>query len=129
MNLAENHTTDVALVHSSDLHVDKDRAAGSRGADGTAPLRAVLATAGALRADVVLLAGDTFENNQLGSAILHRVGGLFAGADLSVVILPGNHDPALADSVFYPWRLRGARECEHSRGNPRRSRAVPGVRS
>jgi DNA repair exonuclease SbcCD nuclease subunit len=100
MNLAENHTTDVALVHSSDLHVDEDRAAGSRGADGTAPLRAVLATAGALRADVVLLAGDTFENNQLGAAILERAGRLLAQARFPIVILPGNHDPAFADSVF-----------------------------
>jgi DNA repair exonuclease SbcCD nuclease subunit len=54
----------------------------------------------ALRADVVLLAGDTFENNQLGSAILERSGRLLAGAGIPVVILPGSHDPALADSVF-----------------------------
>ena len=95
------------LVHSSDLHVDEDRAAGARGGDGTATLRAALATAGSLRADVVLLAGDTFENNQLGSAILDRVRGLLTAADLSVVILPGNHDPALAASVFIRGGLAG----------------------
>ena len=93
-------TRDVILVHSSDLHVDEDRAAGSRNGDGTAGLRSVLVTARAARADVVLLAGDTFENNQLGQAILERARGLLADADLPVVILPGNHDPALADSVF-----------------------------
>ena len=91
---------EVALVHSSDLHIDEDRAAGSRGCDGTAGLRLVLMTAQAVRADVVLLAGDTFENNQLGSAILDRAGRLLAEAGIPVVILPGNHDPALADSVF-----------------------------
>ena len=63
-------------------------------------MRWVLVTARAARADVVLLAGDTFENNQLGQAILERARGLLADADLPVVILPGNHDPALADSVF-----------------------------
>ena len=93
-------TRDVILVHSSDLHVDEDRAVGSRNGDGTAGLRWVLVTARAARADVVLLAGDTFENNQLGQAILERARGLLADADLPVVILPGNHDPALADSVF-----------------------------
>ena len=63
-------------------------------------MRWVLVTARAARADVVLLAGDTFENNQLGQAILERARGLLADAGLRVVILPGNHDPALADSVF-----------------------------
>src|SRR6516165_1831053 len=100
MGPAANRAPDVLLVHSSDLHVDEDRAAGLRDGDGTANLRAVLATDRALCADVVLLAGDTFENSQLSSAILARVRGLLAEADLPVVILPGNHDPALENSVF-----------------------------
>ena len=83
------------LVHSSDVHIDESR--------GTAGLRAVLATAGALRADLVLLAGDTFESNQLGAAVLDRAARLLAESDMPIVILPGNHDPALPDSVF----LRG----------------------
>jgi DNA repair exonuclease SbcCD nuclease subunit len=92
-------TTDIVLVHSSDLHVDEDRAL-AHGGDGTAALRSVLATSQALRADILLLAGDTFENNQLGSDILARAGRLLAETGMPVVILPGNHDPALADSVF-----------------------------
>ena len=92
--------SEVILVHSSDLHIDEDRAAGSRGCGGTAGLRLVLLTAQAVRADVVLLAGDTFENNQLAAAILERAGRLLAQADFPIVILPGNHDPALDDSVF-----------------------------
>src|SRR5215472_3792349 len=40
---------EVTVVHSSDLHVDEDRAAAAHG-DGTAGLRSVLATAGTLRA-------------------------------------------------------------------------------
>jgi len=100
ISAAANPVCELVVVHSSDLHVDEDRTGGSRDGDGTAALRAVLATARALRADVVLLAGDTFENNQLGSAILDRAGKLLAEAEMPVVILPGNHDPALADSVF-----------------------------
>ena len=76
MDLPANRASDVGLVHSSDLHVDEDRAAGLRSGDGTAALRMVLATARALRADILILAGDTFENNQLGSAILDRARGL-----------------------------------------------------
>ena len=91
--------TEIVLVHSSDLHVDEDRAVGSRNGDGTAGLRSVLVTARAVRADIVLLAGDTFENNQLAAAILERAGRLLAQADFPIVILPGNHDPALADSA------------------------------
>jgi DNA repair exonuclease SbcCD nuclease subunit len=90
---------DFVLVHSSDLHVDEDRAA-AHGGDGTAALHSVLATAQALRADILLLAGDTFENNQLGAAILDRASCLLAQSDFPIVILPGNHDPALAGSVF-----------------------------
>ena len=85
----------VVLVHSSDIHVDDTRS--------TAGLEAVLATAKALRPDVLLLVGDTFDSNQLSSAVLHRAARLLAEADVPIVILPGNHDPALPDSVF----LRG----------------------
>jgi DNA repair exonuclease SbcCD nuclease subunit len=102
---AEHRACEVVLVHSSDLHVDEDRDAVVRSGNGTARLRSVLATARAVRADVVLLAGDTFENNQLSLAILGRARGLLADADLPVVILPGNHDPALAGSVFVRGRF------------------------
>jgi DNA repair exonuclease SbcCD nuclease subunit len=96
---------EVLLVHSSDLHVDEDRVAATRGGDGTAGLRTVLATARAVRADIVLLAGDTFESNQLSPAVLDRAWQLLAAAGTPVVILPGNHDPAMPDSVFLRGRL------------------------
>jgi DNA repair exonuclease SbcCD nuclease subunit len=92
---------EVRLVHSSDLHVDEGRAAA--GGEETARLRAVLATAQALRADVVLLAGDTFEGNHLGRVVLDQSRRLLAEAGMPVVILPGNHDPLLPGSVY----LRG----------------------
>ncbi len=90
----------IVLVHSSDIHVDDSRIAGAHAGDGTAGLRAVLTTARALRADVVLLAGDTFEGNHLDAALIDRAAGLLAGIGVPVVILPGNHDPALPDSIF-----------------------------
>jgi DNA repair exonuclease SbcCD nuclease subunit len=61
--------TKVVLVHSSDLHVDDSRVEG---------LRAVLATAAERRSDIVLLAGDTFENNQLNASVLNCAGRLLS---------------------------------------------------
>jgi DNA repair exonuclease SbcCD nuclease subunit len=99
--LASLHgAAEIRLVHSSDIHVDEGRIATAHDGDGAAGLAAVLASARALRADLVLLAGDTFEANQLSAALIDRAGRLLANAGLPVVILPGNHDPALPDSVF-----------------------------
>lgn len=88
------------LVHSSDLHVDERPRAAPCDRDGAAPLAAVLATARALRADIVLLAGDTFETNQLSPTLIDRAGNLLADAGMPIVLLPGNHDPALPHSVY-----------------------------
>jgi DNA repair exonuclease SbcCD nuclease subunit len=91
---------EIRLVHSSDIHVDERRIATAHEGNGTGGLAAVLATARALRADIVLLAGDTFEANQLSARVIDRAGGLLADAGMPVVILPGNHDPASPDSIY-----------------------------
>jgi DNA repair exonuclease SbcCD nuclease subunit len=92
VSAAANSSSEAVLVHSSDVHVD------DRG--GIGGLKAVLATAGALGADLVLLVGDTFESNQLSAAVLDSAARLLSEAGMPVVMLPGNHDPALPDSVF-----------------------------
>jgi DNA repair exonuclease SbcCD nuclease subunit len=90
----------VTLVHSSDLHVDDGRIAAQHAGDGTGGLKAVLAYARTIAADVVILAGDTFDNHMVTSATIDRAGQLLADAGVPVVILPGNHDPVTADSVW-----------------------------
>jgi DNA repair exonuclease SbcCD nuclease subunit len=90
----------ITLVHSSDLHVDDDRIAAQHGGDGTGGLRAVLAYARAIAADAVVLAGDTFDNHMVAGATIERAGRLLAEAEIPVVLLPGNHDPISADSVY-----------------------------
>src|SRR5262245_3935042 len=90
---------DIVLVHTSDLHVDDEQNA-TKHHDGTAGLAAVLAAARDARADIVLLAGDTFDNNRVPMPVLECTGRLLAEAGMPVVILPGNHDPALPNSVF-----------------------------
>jgi DNA repair exonuclease SbcCD nuclease subunit len=100
----------LVIVHSSDLHVDDGSTAEAHGGDGTAGLRAVLRTAQDLAADLVLLAGDIFEHNRLPMALLDRTTRLLGDAGRPVVILPGNHDPALPES---PWRRGGVSDPEN----------------
>ena len=100
-----NNQRDILLVHSSDLHVDDDRVASMHGGDGAAGLRGVLAKARDLSADIVILAGDTFDNHQVTTATIDRAGMLLADAGLPVVVLPGNHDPATPDSIWLRGRF------------------------
>lgn len=93
--------TDVVVVHSSDIHVDDGFTARTHGGDGAAPLRLVLEAARGARADVLLLTGDVFEHNRLPAELLGRVAELLEDAGLPVVMLPGNHDPAIPDSVWH----------------------------
>src|SRR5437588_12813342 len=69
---------DVVVVHSSDLHVDNDYTARIHGGDGTAGLACVLSAARSIGADVVLLAGDTFDNNRLPHDLLARAGAIIS---------------------------------------------------
>jgi DNA repair exonuclease SbcCD nuclease subunit len=98
-------TRDIVVVHSSDLHLDHDYTARLHGGDGTAGLAGVLAAARHAGADVVVLAGDTFDCHRLPADLLDRAAAVIAAAALPVVILPGNHDPAVPDAVFHHGAL------------------------
>ncbi len=86
---------DLVVIHSSDVHVD------TLAGDGTAALAAVVAAARHEAADLLLLAGDTFEHNRLPLDLLARTAAVLEGAKMPVVILPGNHDPAIPESAFH----------------------------
>jgi DNA repair exonuclease SbcCD nuclease subunit len=92
---------DVVVVHSSDLHVDDGYTARAYGGDGNGPLRCVLNAAEETSADVVLLTGDIFEHNRLPLDLLDETARILEGAGRAVVILPGNHDPAIPESVYH----------------------------
>jgi len=93
-------TGDVVVVHSSDLHMDHDYTARLHGGDGTAGLAGVLGAARSAGAHVVVLAGDTFDCHRVPGDVVERAATLIADAALPVVILPGNHDPAVPDAVY-----------------------------
>ena len=100
-------TRDIVVVHSSDLHIDDAYTARLHGGDGTAGLAAVLGAAARLHADAVVLAGDTFESHRLPAALLDDAAALIASAAMPIVLLPGNHDPLIADSVYHHTSLVG----------------------
>jgi DNA repair exonuclease SbcCD nuclease subunit len=95
----------LVVAHSSDLHVDHDHTARLHGGDGTAGLACVLRAARGAGADVAILAGDTFDCHRLPQDLLDRAADVIADAELPVVILPGNHDPAVPDAVYRQGRL------------------------
>jgi DNA repair exonuclease SbcCD nuclease subunit len=92
---------EAVIVHSSDLHVgiddsfDPERTFGS-----LSVLQNVLTAASAVRADVVVLAGDTFDNHRQPVELLKLAGEILREYARPVVILPGNHDPLTPDSVY-----------------------------
>ena len=93
-------TRDIVVVHSSDLHVDHDYTARLHGGDGTAGLGCVLDAARDLSADVVLLAGDTFDSHRVPQNLIEQAAAVIGASALPVVILPGNHDPAIASAIY-----------------------------
>jgi DNA repair exonuclease SbcCD nuclease subunit len=100
----------VRIVHSSDIHVGDEGPHAPPGPGGLSGLEAVLATARALAADLVLLAGDTFDHARVGTPALRRAAALIGDAGRPVLLLPGNHDAALPDCVF---RRAGLPEMPH----------------
>jgi DNA repair exonuclease SbcCD nuclease subunit len=91
---------DLIIAHSSDLHVDHDHTARLHGGDGTAGLACVLAAARGASADAVILAGDTFDSHRVPDRLIERAAEIIAQAELPVLLLPGNHDPAVPEAVY-----------------------------
>ncbi|HWO43891.1 MAG TPA: DNA repair exonuclease [Candidatus Eisenbacteria bacterium] len=92
---------EATIVHSSDLHVGIDDSfAPERGFASLNVLERVLGAAAEVRADVVILAGDTFDNHRQPAELLERAGAILRAYRRPVVILPGNHDPLTPDSVY-----------------------------
>src|SRR5262245_51592216 len=88
----------VVLVHSSDLHVSDEQLPGFY--SGLLGLRAVLAAAKDVNADVLLLAGDTFDNGRVSDGVLGEATAMLAAAPMPVVLLPGNHDSIMPECLY-----------------------------
>jgi DNA repair exonuclease SbcCD nuclease subunit len=89
---------EVTIVHSSDLHLGTDDSFSDR--DRLANLPKVLTAAAEVDANVVLLAGDSFDNHRQPVELLERAAQILRDYGKPIVILPGNHDPLTPDSVY-----------------------------
>jgi DNA repair exonuclease SbcCD nuclease subunit len=89
---------EVVVVHSSDLHLGVDDSFSN--SDSLANLPKVLHAAAAASADVVVLAGDIFDNHRQPLGLLERAAEMLRDYAAPIVILPGNHDPLTPDSVY-----------------------------
>lgn len=52
-------------------------------------------------AEFIVVAGDVFEHNSLSSQVTGRAREALSKLPVPVFLLPGNHDPLVADSVFF----------------------------
>ncbi|HEX2243825.1 MAG TPA: metallophosphoesterase, partial [Gammaproteobacteria bacterium] len=89
---------EIIIVHSSDLHLGTDDSFSN--SDRLETLPKVLSTAAEVNADIVLLAGDSFDNHRQPERLLERAAQILRDYGNRVVILPGNHDPLTPDSVY-----------------------------
>jgi DNA repair exonuclease SbcCD nuclease subunit len=89
---------EATIIHSSDLHLGTDDSFSD--SDRLAVLPKVLTAANELNADIVLLAGDTFDNHRQPIELLERAALMMRDYGKRIVILPGNHDPLTPDSVY-----------------------------
>jgi DNA repair exonuclease SbcCD nuclease subunit len=87
---------ELIVAHSSDLHIGGRTRAG----DELWTLRSVLDAAADAGARALMLAGDIFDSHRTPAHVVSGAAELLARAELDVVILPGNHDPATADAVY-----------------------------
>lgn len=94
------------LLHTSDWQIGKhfgqfepaEAALLAEARFGTVERLARLATE--RRADLVLVAGDVFDSQGVADRTLHRLFNALAGFAGPWVMIPGNHDAGLAESVW-----------------------------
>ena len=92
-----NTLKSIRIVHTSDTHLGDEW-------DPEAPKRALSAVVDGvarLRADVLLIAGDVFDNARISDAVLEFFVSEMARASVPVVILPGNHDLYDSRSLYF----------------------------
>ena len=86
----------IRLIHTSDIHLGD--AAGHPLAEEA--FRALVEAVPRLAGDVLLLAGDIFDNGRVGDDVLDYFLGEVGRLDVPAVLLPGNHDLYDDESIY-----------------------------
>lgn len=96
----------IRFVHTADWHIGMTRRwltpeAQARFADSRVQaIRSIGTIARAQRCDFVVVCGDVFDANQLSAQTVGRALEAMAEVELPVYLLPGNHDPDDAFSIY-----------------------------
>ena len=85
----------IRLLHTSDLHVGTD----IYPEEAIQGFEAMLGLSRSTGPDAVLIAGDLFDHHRVPHRTIDRVLTDLADLAIPVVILPGNHDTVLKDSI------------------------------
>jgi exonuclease SbcD len=99
------------MLHTSDIHIAGDDA--SMGG-----LEAVVNTAIECQVDIVVIAGDLFDNARVGDDAVKRTLTELARLDTPVVVIPGNHDCIDKTSIYHRVDLSSAGDHVFFAGNP-----------
>jgi DNA repair exonuclease SbcCD nuclease subunit len=81
------------MLHASDLHIDNS-------AEGSIGFVQLIDAAVELQVDVMVLVGDTFDDNRANQATLAMFVEHLDRLRVPIVVLPGNHDPFMAGSAY-----------------------------
>ncbi len=92
--MIENDGFSRHILHTSDLHL------ASLGDDGCQNLAAVVDLAGKSRVDLIVVAGDLFDNDRIDDNLVRFAAGQLKQVSAPVVILPGNHDCLVPNSAY-----------------------------
>jgi exonuclease SbcD len=82
------------ILHTSDLHLDEP------GKDARDSLEAVVGLAIERSVDLVIIAGDLFDHGRIEDELVGFTVAQLHRLPMPVVVLPGNHDCLIPDSVF-----------------------------
>ncbi len=86
------------MLHASDLHIDNT-------AEGSKGFMQLIDAAVELDVDVLVLVGDTFDDNRANPATLAMFVEHLARLRVPIVVLPGNHDPFMNGSAYERMEL------------------------
>jgi DNA repair exonuclease SbcCD nuclease subunit len=101
----------VRMLHTSDIHIAGD-------APSMEGLRAVVGKANDLDVDIVLVAGDLFDNARVGEEAVSLTLSELGRIRRPVVVIPGNHDCIDAQSIYRRVDLTAAGSHVFFAGNP-----------
>ena len=98
---AAAHAHAVRIIHTSDVHVGTGYSVDEDGREEALHfLETIMGASHDLDADLILIAGDFFDNNRVKEPLVEATGAIISNTAKPVVILPGNHDPFMDGSMY-----------------------------